>query len=151
MGGASLCGSPQRYTMTRGFVGTPEDGSPERPAAGDSSSDRVETNSTLYFRLLILTRRGFLLACMSNLFNSGSGVGNLGKHLIQAQCPDNGVNASWAWTSLFVRAKGTHDSDRQDRALEGSCRAHLDAMFYLQNVSIFAAEKIMSWKSPSSI
>lgn len=89
---------------------------------------------------------------MSNLFNSGSGVGNLGKHLIQAQCPDNGVNASWAWTSLFVRAKGTHDGDRQDRAHRRvPFRAHLDALFYLQNVSIFAAEEIMSWKSLSSI
>lgn len=85
-------------------------------ALGDSSSDRVRTNSILYSRLLILTRRGFLLACMSNLFNTGSDVGNLGKHRIQAHGPDNGANTSRAWMSQFVRAKGTHDSDRPDRA-----------------------------------
>lgn len=98
----------------------PEDGSPGRPGAGNSSSDRVRRNSILHSRLLILTRRGFLLACMSNLFISGSDVGNLGKHRIQAHGPDDGVNTSWAWMSQFVRAKGTHDSDRLDRAPEGS-------------------------------
>lgn len=98
----------------------PEDGSPRRPGAGESSNDRVRTNSILYSRLLILTRRGFLLACMSNLINSGSDVGNLGKHRIQAHGPDNGVNTSRAWMSQFVRAKGTHNSDRLDRVPDSS-------------------------------
>ena len=124
--------------MTKGFVGgPPEDVSPEPSgqALGDSSSDRPRTNSIPYFRLLILTRWGFPLACMSNLSNTGSDVGKLGRHRIQTNGPDTGVNTTpsfSAWMGQFVRANGTHDSDEFDsdsqRTPKTPSRADLDAM-----------------------
>lgn len=83
------------------------------------------------------------MAVKSNLFNTGSDEANLGKHRIQAHGPDNGVKI----TVGAVRASSSEPTAR----MIVTVRAHLNAMFYLENVSISAAEAILSWKSLGSM
>lgn len=112
--GASLCGRPRRYMMTRVFDDCPlkTQVQNDRELAEAAAIGSGRTRSCI--SVIESDKKGIVLGCHEQFvqywvrrWQSGE-TSNSGTWPGQRR-EDHG----WRWTSQFVRANGTHDSDSQ--------------------------------------